>query len=156
MKKGLLHFSPFVVILFLLIGGCSTERDATQAEGTEIDIEALQEAITVGEWQITVYETNDVDFVIHYQGYVFTFNGEGVVGAATSNTVISGAWSVIDGANGNGLKGKAVEFRLFFAGPDIFRALTQGWEVKSQTENRLELVCKDSDQVLTTLVFESL
>ena len=113
--------------------------------------------VTHGEWKITFYADSDEDDTSDYNGYVFTFNADGTLGATNGNTSLSGAWSITDSENSDDESASDVDFNIFFASPDIFEELANDWDILKYTGSKIELWDVDVDDGSTDyLTFEKI
>ncbi len=78
---------------------------------------------------------------MEYAGFVFNFNLDGSLIATDGNTALSGAWSITVSDNGtDDLGDDDVDFNILFASPVKFEKLTDDWEIKTYSANKIELI----------------
>ncbi|MEO1010265.1 MAG: hypothetical protein AAFX53_03110 [Bacteroidota bacterium] len=145
--KTLPSFFNLLITSLLFLGwSCSTDDNDNQEQETRIDAEAVIATVTDGEWRIASYVNEEVDRTDDFLGYVFTFNTDGTLGATNGSTAVSGAWTITDlEDDDDALEETDVDFELFFAGPDLFRELSEDWEIRERTDNRIRMTDNDDD-----------
>lgn len=87
-----------------------------------------------GTWGITKYSDDGVDETAQFSTYTFTFDSNGTVSAGDFN----GTWSTSED-NSNDDSNSDVDFNIAFAVLNNLDELTDDWEIKSQTKDKLEL-----------------
>ncbi|WP_299531990.1 hypothetical protein [Ulvibacterium sp.] len=128
------------LLLSFALVSCSTDENNGDNETIVVNAEEVKAIITDGEWRITFYADSDVDDTDNYNGYVFTFNVDGTLGATNGSTSLSGAWSITESENNDtDERERDVDFNIFFASPDIFEELANDWNILNYNDAKMEL-----------------
>lgn len=139
MKKVVVNF---MTLLLLIMGAtsCSSDNAAPMDKITTADMEAIRTAVKTGAWRISYYFDTDKEETSNFNGFVFTFNSSGVIGATDGNTALSGAWSVSSSDNSTAdVSDDTVDLSISFASPANFLEISDDWEVISYSNNKIEL-----------------
>jgi hypothetical protein len=142
MKMHLRDLLPITIVLISFgIASCSKDDNAATAEMRPIDSAAVKTAVTEGEWRISYYFDTDTEETSDFMGFVFTFNADGTLNATDGNTALSGAWSITDSDNDtDDTMDDYTEFNILFSSPPKFADLSDDWEIKSYSANKIELI----------------
>lgn len=135
-----------------LIISCSKDDETkVEEEITAADMSEIKANVESGDWIITNYLDDDNDETINYDGYTFTFNADGILGATNGNIAVSGAWSLTSSDEDE------LDFNIFFTSPDIFEVLADDWEIKKYSSSKIELIDVSSEDSSTDyLTFEKI
>lgn len=136
--KSLIAIS--IVLFAMVIISCSNDNSNANDAGT-MDADAVKNAVISGDWQISYYFDTDKEETLEYAGFVFNFNLDGSLIATDGSTALSGAWSITVSDNGtDDLRDDDVDFNILFASPVKFEKLTDDWEIKTYSANKIELI----------------
>lgn len=129
-----------IVLFAMVIISCSNDNSNANDAGT-MDADAVKNAVISGDWQISYYFDTDKEETLEYAGFVFNFNLDGSLIATDGSTALSGAWSITVSDNGtDDLRDDDVDFNILFASPVKFEKLTDDWEIKTYSANKIELI----------------
>ena len=139
MKYRFFYLSILASAVFL--SGCESDEDPIQ--GNLADAAELQATAQTGQWRITYFLDTDSEETADYEGYVFTFSGDGVVMAEKGEIAISGTWSVTDDSD-DSLDDSPddsddVDFNLFFSAPPDFEELSDDWDILEYSDTLIKL-----------------
>jgi hypothetical protein len=122
MKKLL---SPSFVLTLLLIAismaHCSKEK---------IQQTLITKAMTDGQWVISQFTENSLDYSTEFSPYVFQFYDNGQVSAINGSTVVTGTWT--GDANARTIKSS------FPAGNTTLQRLNDTWQIFNNTLTMVE------------------
>ncbi|TFG76565.1 MAG: hypothetical protein E4H26_04380 [Flavobacteriales bacterium] len=129
-----------IVLIAMFIISCSNDNSNANDAGT-MDADAVKNAVINGDGQISYYFDTDKEETLEYAGFVFNFNADGSLSATDGNTALSGAWSrtVADNSTDD-LSDDDVDFNILFATPAKFEKLSDDWEIKTYSANKIELI----------------
>jgi hypothetical protein len=147
---GIPFFAPYkhepmkrvvnLLLLSFVLVSCSTDENNGDNETMVVNVEEVKAMVTLGEWKIAYYADSDVEETSDYDGYVFTFNTDGTLGATNGSTSLSGAWSITESENSIDDDSESdVDFNIFFASPEIFEELADDWDILKYTSSKIEL-----------------
>jgi len=140
MRKGILNLLA-IVLLILVSKSCDKTETPVEDKVTAADINAIKAAVMSGDWMITYYFDSEMEETSDYVNYTFSFNADGTLGATDGNSSLSGAWSVSSSDNSNDDdSSNDVDFNILFSSPDIFVELSDDWDIKKYSNNKIELV----------------
>ena len=145
-------FMTIALLSMGLISSCSKD-DETKVEEkiTAADMSKIKAAVESGDWRITNYSDADNDETTNYDGYTFTFNSDGILGATNGNIAVSGAWSMTSSDVDE------LDFNIFFTSPAIFEELADDWEIKKYSSSKIELIdVSNEDNSTDYLTFEKI
>jgi hypothetical protein len=138
MKAKLIFLSLFAAVLAV---SCDSNDDPANTPA-DINAAELQSTVQDGQWRITYYFDSDKEETNHYNGYVFTFGGDGTVSATNGTTEVTGIWSVTDSDSSDDSPDDSsdVDFNLFFASPPDFEELSDDWDILEYSSGRIRLI----------------
>ncbi|MGB5275285.1 MAG: hypothetical protein WBN39_14615 [Flavobacteriaceae bacterium] len=130
-----------IILISMVIASCSKEESNATNETDPLDNDAIKSAMANGSWQISYYYDTDTEETAEFMGFVFTFNADGILNATDGNTALSGAWSIEDSDNDTAdTMDDYTEFNILFSSPPKFTDLSDDWEIKSYSANKIELI----------------
>lgn len=141
----------FAILSMGLIISCDKDETEVEQEITSADMSKIKTAVESGDWKITDYSDAGSNETINYEGFNFTFNNDGTLGATDGSTSVSGAWSLKSTDNDE------LDFNIFFTTPDIFEELADDWEIKKYSSSKIELIDVSTEDSSTDyLTFEKI
>lgn len=156
MKFTLVKIASFIFLGFLLFSCENTDDSSTEI--STIDINEIKSLVVSGSWMVASYKEDGIDQTSNFSGYGFTFNSEGVLGAANGSTSISGAWSIVSdssSSNDDSSSNDNVDFNIFFTSPANFEEISEDWQIVSYSSSRIELKhVSGGDSSIDRLIFE--
>ena len=93
-----------------------------------------------GTWKITKYIDSENNETADFSDYNFTFTENNILMANKGADEIMGSWLVATNSSNSGSSSSDLDFIISFSGPEKFMELTDDWEIKSSTSNKLELI----------------
>ncbi|WP_273565980.1 hypothetical protein [Maribacter halichondriae] len=130
-----------LILAILVFKSCSKDDGKENNVVDSSDIPSIKSAITNGDWHISYYFDSDKEETSDYVDYIFTFQENGTLGATDGNTSLSGAWSITTSDNSNDDTSTSdVDFNILFSSPEIFEELSDDWDIKSYSNNQIELM----------------
>ena len=135
MKKIILA----AIIVFTIALNCSCSSDDDRNTLDNDSISAVVTAMNSGTWRITKYIDGEDNETADFSGYNFTFTENNIL-MASKDDEIMGSWLVVtDDSNGRS-SNTYLDFIISFSGPAKFLDLTDDWDIRLSTANKLELV----------------
>jgi hypothetical protein len=128
----------FLSLCIVGLFACKKSSEALTPENVGGNLQA-------GTWHVASFMNNGQDETNHFQGYDFTFNGNGSVTASNGSVSASGSW----GAQFDDGVSKVI---LYFVSPFDFQDLSDDWQVVESSPTRLRL--QDDGGSGSGLVFE--
>ncbi|MGB5497444.1 MAG: hypothetical protein WBM77_00785 [Maribacter sp.] len=151
MKLRMMFMAIALLSMGLIISCSKDDETKVEEEITAADMSEIKANVESGDWIITNYLDDDNDETINYDGYTFTFNADGILGATNGNIAVSGAWSLTSSDEDE------LDFNIFFTSPDIFEVLADDWEIKKYSSSKIELIDVSSEDSSTDyLTFEKI
>lgn len=135
----------WILPVLLLVIGCDKTDDKPSVEENQVELRA---SLVQGSWHITSYSDDGIDHTAWFNGFLFTFNENGTLGATDGQTALSGAWSL--SGPGDDDSEPYLELTVYFAAPDAFREISEDWKVVGFKAAELTL----SDSGTDTLVLQ--
>ena len=96
--------------------------------------------MNLGTWKITKYIDSEINETSEFLNYNFTFTENNILMANKGTDEIMGSWLVVSNSANGDDSSSNLGFIISFSGPDNFLELTDDWEIKSSTSNKLELI----------------
>lgn len=93
-----------------------------------------------GTWKITKYIDSENNETADFSGYDFTFTENNILMANKAADEIMGSWLVATNSSNDDSPTNDLDFIISFSGAEKFMELTDDWEIKSSTSNKLELI----------------
>ncbi|WP_026977584.1 hypothetical protein [Flavobacterium tegetincola] len=135
MKKIILA----AIIVFTIALNCSCSSDDDRNTLDNDSISAVVTAMNSGTWRVTKYIDGENNETADFSGYNFTFTENNIL-MASKDDEIMGSWLVVtDDSNGRS-SNTYLDFIISFSGPAKFLDLTDDWDIRLSTANKLELV----------------
>lgn len=125
--------------VFAMLVSCSDDDSQSLA-----DPQPVINAAKLGNWRVTYYSDSGTDKTAQFSGFTFTF-GEGNALSATNGTAThTGTWSVTNSHSGTDDSGhhssNDLDFNIAFTAPANFLELTDDWDIRSYSANKIELI----------------
>ena len=136
MKK--LIFATLIVFTILLNCSCSSDDDGNSLNNNSIS--TVVKTMNSGTWKITKYIDRENNDTADFSGYDFTFTENNILMANKGADEIMGSWLVATNSSNDDSPTNDLDFIISFSGPEKFMELTDDWEIKSSTFNKLELI----------------
>lgn len=136
MKK--LIFAMLIVFTILLNCSCSSDDDGNSLNNNSIS--TVVKTMNSGTWKITKYIDSENNETAEFSGYDFTFTENNILMANKGADEIMGSWLVATNSSNDDSPTNDLDFIISFSGPEKFMELTDDWEIKSSTSNKLELI----------------
>lgn len=124
----------YLFILLLPAPGCGDDPNPA----VNPKVEEVQEIVTSGKWKITYFFDTDKEETDKYSDYTFQFLPNGSLVASDGPAPLSGAWSVTDINDGSDNLDN-IEFNISFTTTPLLDQLSDGWEIISASNLRIEL-----------------
>lgn len=125
----------------LLFMGCNSDDDSNDSGTNETPtIAQIQSTAQSGTWRITYFFDSDEDETSNFNGYVFTFNSNGIVSAVHPSETVTGNWSITSSSSSSSSSNP--DFNLFFPVNEDhdFDDLIDDWDVIQITDTTIELI----------------
>lgn len=129
-------FSSFFVILMAYTTFSPSCKKYIQQQ----EQKAALAIITNGLWYVAQYQQNNTDLTSSFSGYLFKFDGNGVVTGTKNNISTQGIWSA-DIAN------KSI-ISDFPSGNDTLKLLNETWKIKDSSSD--SVLAKSTDSTNST------
>ncbi len=146
------QFYPKSALFFLaiiLIISCSKD-DKTIAQG--ITAAQVNNIITVGTWNVTLYDEAGTIETTDFTGYSFVFNADGTLVATNTPTIKNGTWN---STTDSGFVKIPIDFVEETKGS--FKSISEDWIVLTVVDSKIELKHTGSeDGSIDLLTFEKI
>ncbi|MCF8296038.1 MAG: hypothetical protein K9J13_00715 [Saprospiraceae bacterium] len=109
----------------------STEKNKIQTQ--------IQNIIQSGTWRIAYFNDSGSDETSNFTGFNFTFGDNNALTAIKNTTTYNGIWNITD-SNSNDDTKDDLHFNINFNLTNEFEDLNDDWEIKSYSENMIELI----------------
>jgi len=134
-----------IMILSIFVASCSSSDDSNNNSNNNnaAEIQAVEDAAESGTWRVSSYIDSGQDETNDFNGYDFTFNGNGTVMAVNGATTVNGTWSVTDSSNSSDdSNDDDIDFNLSFqvAVDHDFDDLNDDWDIVTHTSTMLSLI----------------
>jgi len=140
MKNTVINLS-ILILAILVFKSCTKDDGKENSVVDSSDIPLIKSTMMKGDWHVSYYFDSDKDETSDYVNYIFTFQENGTLGATNGNTSLSGAWSITTSENSSDDKSISdVDFNILFSSPEIFEELSDDWDIKSYSNNQIELI----------------
>lgn len=136
MKK--IIFAMLIVFTIMLNCSCSSDDDGNSLNNNSIS--TVVKTMNSGTWKITKYIDSEINETAEFLNYNFTFTENNILMANKGADEIMGSWLVVSNSANGDDSSSNLGFIISFSGPDNFLKLTDDWEIKSSTPNKLELI----------------
>lgn len=103
------------------------------------EIKNIETQVTAGTWVISYFNDSGADETSNFSGFKFIFKESGVLNASNGSVTYNGTWSITD-SNSNDDNPDDLDFNIFFNLSNEFEDLNDDWDIKSHTDNKLELI----------------
>ncbi|WP_432673158.1 hypothetical protein [Flavobacterium sp. SM2513] len=136
MKK--IFFATLILFTIVMNYSCSSDDDGSSLNNNSIA--TVISTMNSGTWKVTKYIDGENDESADFSGYDFTFTENNILMAKKDNDEIMGSWLVATNSSNNGSSTSDLDFIISFSGPEKFLSLTDDWDIKSSTGDKLELI----------------
>ena len=136
MKK--IIFATLIVFTIMLNCSCSSDDDGNSLNNNSIS--TVVKTMNSGTWKITKYIDSENNETADFSGYDFTFTENNILMVNKGADEIMGSWLVATNSSNDDSPTNDLDFIISFSGPEKFIELTDDWEIKSSTSNKLELI----------------
>ena len=137
----------FIAIIFII--SC-TKDDKTIAQG--ITAAQVNNIITVGTWNVTLYDEAGTIETTDFTGYSFVFDVKGTLVATNTPTIKEGTWN---STAESGFVKIPIDFPLETSGS--FKSISEDWIVLTVIDSKIELKHTSSeDGSIDFLTFEKI
>jgi hypothetical protein len=147
-----IRFTAIIALLFLLSNtsqSCSKD-DKTIAQG--ITAAQVNNIITVGTWNVTLYDEAGTIETTDFTGYSFVFNVKGTLVATNTPTIKEGTWN---STTESGYVKIPINFVEETKGS--FKSISEDWIVLTVVDSKIELKHTSSeDGSIDLLTFEKI
>lgn len=127
-----------IFVLAVMFQSCS-KKDDHDHKVTAEDIVPIQTALKAGDWTISNHIRFGNDRTSDYEAYSFSFNSDGTLAATDGSTALSGAWSVTEEKHPTNENLNHVHLNILFSSPEIFVEISDDWDIREYTANRMVL-----------------
>ncbi len=147
--KNYLKFLTMVLFVITSTVSCSKD-DKTIAQG--ITAAQVNNIITVGTWNVTLYEEAGTVETTDFTGYSFVFDEKGPLVATNTPTIKEGTWN---STTDSGFVKIPIDFPLEKSGS--FKSISEDWIVLTVIDSKIELKHTSSeDGSIDFLTFEKI
>lgn len=120
-----------IIIIFL---ACSSDDESPSDNDLKREIENV---VTGGTWFISLYLDDNEDETSNYNGYEFSFGGDGVLTAVNGLNTFTGTWSISDDDDDSQ---SPYDFVIQFSGPEDLEELSDDWDIVSYNSSTIQLL----------------
>lgn len=157
MKNRIFYSFLIMLSLSLMSTTCSSDDPAPSNDNSQEIIE-IENTAESGTWIISSYVDSGQDETNDYNGYEFTFAGNGTVTATNGTTTYNGTWSVTDSdSSDDSSSDDDIDFNITFPVPetDDFDDLNDDWDIVSYSSTTISLIdISGGNGGTDTLVFQ--
>lgn len=109
-------------------------------DGTSVNVSEFKSNVEAGTWKVSHFEEDGEDQTYHFNGYSFTFNGDGTVVATNGTNTYNGTWSIDEDSNDDSPSNDD-DFNINFnvSKENEFDELNDDWDIVSYSSSTIEL-----------------
>lgn len=141
MKATYLKGLILLLSLSLLSSTCSHhDDDDGSSNDNSGQVQQIESQAESGTWRITSFIDSGQDETNDFSGFNFLFDSNGTLTATSSNTILTGSWSVTD-SNSNDDSNDDIDFNIFFnvSESSNFEDINDDWDIVSHSDNMIKL-----------------
>jgi hypothetical protein len=138
-----LHLLLVLIFTAFLLTACEEDDDDDDTPRTSNQSAVIKAEVTAnlqnGNWRVFKMIDSGQNETQDFNGYIFTFQSNGVVSAVKNNTTYNGNWNITD-SDSNDDSQDDLDFNLNFSQPPSFSDLNDDWDFISQSASKIELI----------------
>jgi len=143
MKKRNFNWLLILTMVLVLVACSSSDDSDDTAGGGSSSADQVSQTAQDGTWRVSNYTDDGEDETSDYNGFVFTFNSDGSLVAASSARTLTGTWSVDDSddSSDDDAGTDDDDFNIFFSvsDDDDFDDLVDDWDIVNVDSNTIAL-----------------
>ena len=132
--KTKIYITLILLALSASFQSCKKNDDNSPSNSSGSGNNNVSTVLTAGSWRVSYFHENSSDHTNDFNGYTFTFNGNGTMTAANSSGTVNGTWRKDDSSN-------EIHFSIGSSLP--LTDLNKGWIVTSQSA--VEIIMMDDN-----------